>query len=177
MKKVINRAFTAKKKIIILAISAMLAVNISAQAQKKEGNQFTKEERVELNIKNLTLELLLSDQQAKKFAETYREYAAVKEELFEKDAKEKMDPGKELTEDAELDKMAKKHFEEMKKFADLQAKYYDKFRKFLSARQVEKVLHLSDAFGHNACCGNHGNHHCGNHDHHAGKPAKPSHKK
>ncbi|MBR6066073.1 MAG: hypothetical protein IKP57_06605, partial [Paludibacteraceae bacterium] len=59
------------KKIVILAISAILAVNISAQEQKKEqfaGKQLSKEEKVELKIQHLTQELMLSDQQAEKFA-------------------------------------------------------------------------------------------------------------
>ena len=133
------------KKIVILAISAILAVNISAQEQKKEqfaGKQLSKEEKVELKIQHLTQELMLSDQQAEKFAATFREYAA---------DKKKGEQGKELS-DAELDQLAKQRFEEMKKFADLQAKYYDKFRKDLSARQVERVLHLNEPFG-KPCCG------------------------
>ncbi len=132
------------KKIVILAISAILAVNISAQEQKKEqfaGKQLSKEEKVELKIQHLTQELMLSDQQAEKFAAT----------LFSKKDKKKGEQGKELS-DAELDQLAKQRFEEMKKFADLQAKYYDKFRKDLSARQVERVLHLNEPFG-KPCCG------------------------
>ena len=142
------------KKIVILAISAILAVNISAQEQKKEqfaGKQVSKEEKVELKIQHLTQELMLSDQQAEKFAATFREYAAEKAKLFSKKDKKKGEQGKELS-DAELDQLAKQRFEEMKKFADLQAKYYDKFRKDLSARQVERVLHLNEPFG-KPCCG------------------------
>ena len=146
--------YLCMKKIVILAISAILAVNISAQEQKKEqfaGKQLSKEEKVELKIQHLTQELMLSDQQAEKFAATFREYAAEKAKLFSKKDKKKGEQGKELS-DAELDQLAKQRFEEMKKFADLQAKYYDKFRKDLSARQVERVLHLNEPFG-KPCCG------------------------
>ncbi len=139
------------KKIVMLAISAILVANVYAQEQKKEcngGKQFSKEERVEFDIKRLTNELMLSDEQAAKFAVTYREYAAKVDEIFEKGApKEKFKSGKELT-DAELDKLAKARFEGFKDLANLQSKYYDKFRKDLSARQVGKVLRL-DA----SCCG------------------------
>ena len=142
------------KKIVILVISAILAVNISAQEQKKEqfaGKQLSKEEKVEFKIQHLTQELMLSDQQAEKFAATFREYAAEKAKLFSKKDKKKCEQGKVLT-DAELDQLAKQRFEGMKKFADLQAKFYDKFRKDLSARQVERVLHLNEPFG-KPCCG------------------------
>ena len=145
------------KKIVILAISAILVANVSAQEFKKEcfdGKKISKEERVELDIKRFTNELMLSDQQVAKFAVTYREYVAKLDELFQKNAPAKWEPGKELT-DADLDKLAKQRFEGFKALADLQAKYYDKFRKDLSARQVEKVLRFEEPFGLKPCCGKH----------------------
>lgn len=151
------------KKLIILAVSAILAANISAQEQKKDccaGKQFTNEERVEMDIKRLTQELYLSDKQAEKFAVVYREYSAKRSELFRKNKPEQFEPGKELS-DAELDKLAKQRFESIKDFAELQAKYYDKFRKDLSARQVEKVLRLNDPFGGKPGCGKPG---CAKHE-------------
>lgn len=159
MKNVINRAFAAKKKLMILAISAFLVTNISAQEMKKvcpfDGKQMTKEERVESDIKHLTKELMLSDQQAEKFAVIYREYAGKMDELFEKNMEQfKFEPGKELT-DKELDKLAKQRFNGMKDLADLQSKYYNKFRKELSARQVEKVFRFNEPFGGKPCCGKH----------------------
>ena len=147
------------KKIVILAISAILAANLSAQEVKKEcngGKQLSKEERVEFDIKRFTNELMLSDQQAEKFAVTYREYAAKLDELFEKNvASGKCEKGKELT-DAELDKLAKQRFEGLKDLADLQSKFYDKFRKDLSARQVAKVLQFREPCGGpKPCCAKH----------------------
>ena len=170
------------KKIVILAISAILAVNINAQEQKKEqfaGKQLSKEEKVDFQIKHLTKELMLSDQQAEKFAVTFREYAAEKEKLFSKKAKKKFEQGKELT-DAELDQLAKQRFEGMKKFADLQAKFYDKFRKDLSARQVEKILQFKDSFDHKPCCAKRGDKPCNQQgfkpeSRHNGKHAKRDH--
>ena len=121
-----------------MAISAILAVNMSAQEQKKEC-KLSKEERIELDIKRLTNELYLSDKQAEKFAATYREYAGKMNELFEKNTPENFEKGKVLSEE-ELDKMAKKRFANLKEMANLQEKFYDKFRKDLNARQVEKVM-------------------------------------
>lgn len=159
------------KKLIILAISAILVVNVSAQEQKTEcskGKKFSKEERVEFDIKRLSQELMLSDQQAEKFAVTYREYAAKCDELFSKKDAKKFEPGKEMT-DKELDKLAKARFDRMKEFANLQSKFYDKFRKDLSARQVAKVLHLNEFGPKQGCCGKCGKHEgkCdGKHGHH-----------
>ena len=147
------------KKIMILAISAILAANISAQEKKEEcpaGKKLSHEDRVECDIKRFTNELMLSDEQAEKFAVTYREYAGKLKEIFEKGApKEKCEPGKELT-DKELDKLAKERFEGFKELANLQSKYYDKFRKDLSARQVGKVLRLdAPCCGPKPCCDKH----------------------
>ncbi len=142
------------KKLLILAVSAILVANVSAQEFKKEGckdKQLSKEERIELDIKRLTQELMLSDDQAAKFAVTYREYREKTAELFKKGKpQEKVESGKELT-DKELDKLAKKRFESMKDLAELQEKFYDKFRQDLSARQVEKVMRLNEPFGGKHC--------------------------
>ena len=165
------------KKLMILAISAILVANVSAQELKKEcckGKQLNKAERVEFEIKRLNGELMLSDEQAEKFAVTYREYAAELDKLFLKNApKKEFEPGKELT-DKDLDKLAKARFEGMKDLANLQLKYYDKFRKDLSARQVEKVLQLQAPCGpkrfdpqapaEKPCCGKHDGKKCGKHD-------------
>lgn len=145
------------RKIVILAMSAIFVANISAQEFKKEcfdGKKLSKEERVELDIKRFTHELMLSDKQAEKFAVTYREYAAKLDELFEANKPAKLEPGQEVSE-ADLDKLAKQRFEGFKKLAELQSKYYDKFRKDLSARQVEKVLRFDEQFGPKPCCGKH----------------------
>lgn len=143
------------KKLMILAISAILAANMSAQEVKHEcckGKQLTQEERVEFDIKRLTHELYLSDKQAANFAVTYREYAAKLDELFKKNIPAaQQEPGKELT-DSELDALAKQRFKGLKDLADLQEKYYAKFRKDLNARQVEKVLRLNEPFGPKPCC-------------------------
>lgn len=78
------------KKIMILAISAILAVNLSAQEAKadkaeckkeKKERKFSQEERIERDIKVLSDELYMSEEQAAKFAATYREFIAAKIKL------------------------------------------------------------------------------------------------
>lgn len=158
------------KKIMILAMSAILVANVSAQELKKEfkDKQFTKEERVDFEIKRLTHELMLSDEQAERFAATYRDYADELGKIFEKNApKGEREEGKELN-DKELDKLAKARFVGFKELADLQSKFYDKFRKDLSARQVEKVMHLDAPFGPKPCCGK-----CEKHDGQGPRPEGP----
>ena len=80
------------KKIMILAVSAILAANISAREVKAHKGEckkelkecmFTPEQRVEMDIKYLTEELYLDEKQAENFAVTYREYVAEKQKLNE----------------------------------------------------------------------------------------------
>lgn len=141
------------KKIFILAVSAMLALNMSAQDVRKEceGKKLSREERVEMDIQRLRNELMLSDKQAEKFAVVYREYRAQLDAIFEKGKPAKFEPGKEIS-DAELDNQAKARFESFKVLSDVQAKFYDRFREDLSARQVEKVMRM-EPFGPKQCCG------------------------
>ena len=75
---------------MILAMSVMMVASMSAQEAKAEKAEckkdkkecrMSKEQRVEMDIKYLTEELYLSDEQAAKFAVTYREFIAAKEKL------------------------------------------------------------------------------------------------
>jgi len=155
------------KKFMILAISAVLVANVSAHEQKQEckGKQLTKEERVEMEIRRFTQELYLSDEQAAKFAVTYRDYVAELDKLLPKhkchhgqaEQTEQAEPSqqmppKELT-DKDLDKMAKERLAKQREILALKESFYDKFRQDLSARQVEKVLRLNEPFGPKPCCG------------------------
>ena len=81
------------KKLFILALSAMMVASVSAQEQKAEKAEckkakkeckMSREERIEMDIRILSDELYLSEEQAAKFAETYREYKAEQTKLKEK---------------------------------------------------------------------------------------------
>ena len=80
------------KKLMILAMSVLMVTSMSAQeakAQKGECKKdkreckMDKEQRIEMDIKFLTEELYLSDEQAAKFAVTYREFIEAKAKLNE----------------------------------------------------------------------------------------------
>ena len=81
------------KKLMILALGVMIAANISAQEAKaekalckkeKKECKMSREQRIELDIKMLSEELYLSEEQEAKFAPIYREYMAEKAKLKEK---------------------------------------------------------------------------------------------
>ena len=143
------------KKVMLLALGALLAASVSAQEPKRECPQLsekvcpTKEQRIEMDIKHFIHELYLSDKQAENFANTYRDYATKLDDLRERMKPAKPEEGKTLS-DKELDKQHKQRIGLLKELAELRSKYYDKFRKDLNPRQVEKVLRLNEPFD---CCG------------------------
>lgn len=114
------------KKLMILAISAILATHVSAQeAQTRKGevmkarkeHKLSKEECqkrqemcIERDIRQLSQELYMSEEQTAKFAATYREFKAEQFRLAEK--------------------------------------YKAKFAKDLNERQVEAVLRYHGHKGH-----------------------------
>ena len=80
------------KKLMILAMSVLMVTSMSAQEAKarkgeckrdKKECRMDKEQRIEMDIKFLTEELYLSDEQAAKFAVTYREFIEAKAKLNE----------------------------------------------------------------------------------------------
>ncbi len=81
------------KKLVLLAVSAIIVASVGAQESNaskadnkraKKECQMSKEQRIERDIQTLSEELYLSDEQAAKFAVTYREFMAEKAKLNEK---------------------------------------------------------------------------------------------
>jgi hypothetical protein len=89
------------KKVIVLALGAILAMNIHAEVQKEsqvdnkkakveckaskaECRKRMAEERVNNDIEQLSRELELNEEQSAKFATVYREFAAEKRQLHER---------------------------------------------------------------------------------------------
>ena len=68
--------------LMVASVSAQELKAVKAENRKdKKEFKMNKEQRVEMDIKYLTEELYLSDEQAAKFAVTYREFVAAKEKL------------------------------------------------------------------------------------------------
>ncbi|MBO7459197.1 MAG: hypothetical protein J6T80_08100 [Paludibacteraceae bacterium] len=138
------------KKLLILAMSAIFAANLSAQEVKaakaeckKDAKEckMSKEERIERDIKMLTEELYLGEEQAAKFAVTYREYAGKLDAIFAKKKAACEERGKELS-DKELDQLNKERLAVKKEIILLKEKFYDKFRKDLNPRQAERAINF-----------------------------------
>lgn len=123
-------------------------------AQQNQGNRsgrkrMTHEQMSEMKANRLAAELALDDKTTSLFKDTYADYMNEMHQLWMKDfpkklgnEKDKKQFKKELQTDAEVEKMIKKRFAQSRKMLDIREKYYDKFRKFLSPKQIQKVYEM-----------------------------------
>ena len=136
------------KRIIRIMALAMFMVCMSMGAnaqnkQKKDGSRMSVEQLTELRAKRIAQALALDDATAQKFTTTF---CACQKELYAANKAMKENKGKKRSEmtDAEIETIQKDRFKQSRKLLDLREKYYGEYRKFLSARQVQRVYELED---------------------------------
>ena len=134
------------KRIIRIMALAMFMVCMSMGAnaqnkQKKDGSRMSVEQLTELRAKRIAQALALDDATAQKFTTTF---CAFQKELYAANKAMKENKGKKRSEmtDAEIETIQKDRFKQSRKLLDLREKYYGEYRKFLSARQVQRVYEL-----------------------------------
>ena len=134
------------KRIIRIMALAMFMVCMSMGAnaqnkQKKDGSRMSVEQLTELRAKRIAQALALDDATAQKFTTTF---CACQKELYAANKAMQENKGKKRSEmtDAEIETIQKDRFKQSRKLLDLREKYYGEYRKFLSARQVQRVYEL-----------------------------------
>ena len=134
------------KRIIRIMALAMFMVCMSMGAnaqnkQKKDGSRMSVEQLTELRAKRIAQALALDDATAQKFTTTF---CACQKELYAANKAMKENKGKKRSEMtyAEIETIQKDRFKQSRKLLDLREKYYGEYRKFLSARQVQRVYEL-----------------------------------
>ena len=147
------------KKIVSIVCCAIMMAVCTAQAQDNQDNQprkkgFNPEQMIEKKAQRICRELALDDATAKKFTETFREYKKELKALRTKDCcdakkdgkKDACEGKKDLTE-AEAAQMLKARFEMQEKTLSLQKKYYDKYSKFLTQKQIMRIYEMEKPYG------------------------------
>ena len=134
------------KRIIRIMALAMFMVCMSMGAnaqnkQKKDRSRMSVEQLTKLRAKRIAQALALDDATAQKFTTTF---CACQKELYAANKAMKENKGKKRSEmtDAEIETIQKDRFKQSRKLLDLREKYYGEYRKFLSARQVQRVYEL-----------------------------------
>lgn len=132
------------KKIVSIACCAiMMALCTTVQAQENHCDQVKKkpmnpEQMVEKKAQHIVRQLALDDATAKKFIETYCEYKKEMKALCHKDCCK----GNQNLTEAEAEKALKACFEKREQSLSLQKKYYGKYSKFLTQKQIMRVYEM-----------------------------------
>lgn len=133
------------KKYFLTAVFALfIGSGIYAQTP---GQGVRKEWNPELIAKRKAAQLMLDDAAMTKFMPLYQEYLeALKENRGTKESRQ----NKAQLTDEEMDKMMQDRFERQQKNLDIQKKYYDKFKKILTMRQVRMLYQNGPVAGQRA---------------------------
>lgn len=131
---------------ILLTTIMMVAFSTAVSAQENNGQQPSKKQRMsreqmaEMQAKHISRQLALDDATSQKFIETFCVY---QKELWalRPQGKGKHKNRAEMT-DAEAEKAIKDQFDHSQKVLTLRQDYYNKYSKFLSAKQIQRVYDL-----------------------------------
>ena len=132
---------------MLLVLLIMLAGKAFAQPDKDYGKD--KQEKLKaLKVSYLTGKLNLTTAEAEKFWPVYNEYEEAKFKMFAEEHKELRKDLKEADDlsDAELDAMIDKYLSSKQKEADLEKKYYAKFRAILPPSKVTMLISADHDF-------------------------------
>ena len=175
-----------KGNLFLAMAFAVLGMTANAQEKKNDNAQMSqrpsKEQMVEMRVNRMANQLMLDEATTAKFAPVYKKYleemqALRPEHKGGKDGKKpqgwkdgKGGPGQGMNPqgasemkqktDAEVEKALKDRWAKMRKTADIQEKYYNEFSKFLTAKQIQKVMAAGQGRGHRHA-GMKGGHHGG----------------
>lgn len=123
-------------KFLVLAV-AMIAFNVSAYAQKNERQRMTREQLAEAQAHFIADEMSMNDTTAKLFVETFCQF---QKDIWALGPRPKRDTSH--LSDKEAEQAMNERFAHSQKILDLRKKYYLKYSKFLTPKQIERVYEL-----------------------------------
>lgn len=122
----------------LVTVCMLLTCSLSARADDDKKPAPTHEQIVECQCKDIVSELKLDDAKAKSFTETYKSYHDELKAARDKYGKRNTKKRSELTDD-EIEQEILNRFAMSKQIVTVREKYYKKFRKTLTPRQIQKV--------------------------------------
>ena len=131
---------------ILLTTVMMVAFSVAVSAQENSGQKPSKKQRMsreqmaEMQAKHISRQLALDDATSQKFIETFSAYQ--KEVWALRPQGREMRKNRAEMTDAEAEKAIKDQFDHSQKVLSLRQEYYNKYSKFLSAKQIQRVYEL-----------------------------------
>ena len=123
-------------KILVLAV-AMITFNVSTYAQKGERQRMTREQLAEAQAHFIADEMAMDDTTAKQFVETFCQF---QKDIWALGPRPKRDASH--LSDKEAEQAMNERFTHSQKILDLRKRYYLKYSKFLTPKQIERVYEL-----------------------------------
>ena len=136
MKKVFSILLTA---IMMVAFSTAVSAQEN-DAQKSKKQRMSREQMAEMQAKHIARQLALDDATSQKFTETFSAY---QKEVWalRPQGKQQQKKKADMT-DAEVEKAIKDQFDHSQKILSLRQEYYQKYSKFLTPKQIQRVYEL-----------------------------------
>lgn len=132
-----------KKMLFTLAFAAISCTTLFAQNMPEPQKKQRKPITIEKQVNRMANQLMLDDATAAKFAPLYKEYLESLQGCCAQNCCKKAAacPKSNATlTDKEIEARIEKRFEMQQQRLDIQKKYFDKFKKILNAKQLEKVF-------------------------------------
>lgn len=124
--------------IAVMMLSGSTTVNAQVAQNGKERVHLSVDQIIQKRTGKMVQTLMLDDATSAKFIPVYSQYLKDKMECrIMKPKRMGMDVNAKT--DAEIDQMIQDNFAQSRKILDIREKYYAKFRKFLTPKQIMKI--------------------------------------
>jgi hypothetical protein len=125
----------------VMMLGGSITVNAQVAQNGKERVRLTEDQIIQKRTEKMVQTLMLDDATSAKFTPIYSQY--LKERLECRNMKPKhMGTDINTKTDAEVDKMIQDNFAQSHKILDIREKYYAKFHKFLTPKQIMKIYQV-----------------------------------
>ena len=124
------------RKMIIIAMTMLMAVNLHAQqpANRQQGMQ-----RIEQHVRHYSEVFELNEEQAQQFATLYKAYNKQMRAIHDQYRHERPAAGTTLT-DEQIEQRILDNFAQSRAILNVREQYYQKFRKFLTPSQINQIF-------------------------------------
>lgn len=126
-----------KHLVVLATVCLLLTCSLTARADDNRKQRPTHEQIVECQCKDIVSDLKLDDAKAKSFTDTYKSYQDELKAARDKYGKRNKKRS-EMTDD-EIEQDILNRFAMSKQIINVREKYYKKFRKILTPRQIQQM--------------------------------------
>ena len=124
------------RKMIIIAMTLLIAVNLHAQ---QPANRQHSMQRIEQQVQHYSEAFALNEEQAQRFGTLYKAYNKQMRAIHDQYRHERTAEGSTLT-DEEIEKRILDNFAQSRAILDAREQYYKEFRKFLTPSQINQIF-------------------------------------